>query len=54
MAMIWFGYKVYRRLSAAKLIVAGDVGSKFGDGVRKTAEDSSVKRSDGSVINPQC
>jgi len=52
-AMIWFGYKVYRRLSAAELIIAGDVGRNFSDAVQKMADDSSVQRGDGSVINPK-
>jgi hypothetical protein len=41
-AMIWFGYKVYRRLTAAELLVAGEVGRKCGDAVRKTPDDLSV------------
>jgi hypothetical protein len=41
-AMIWFGYKVYRRLTAAELLVAGEVGRKCGDAAQKTPDDLSV------------
>ncbi|HEY7310392.1 MAG TPA: hypothetical protein VH643_13590 [Gemmataceae bacterium] len=53
-AMSWFGYKVYRRLSAAELIVAEDGGRKFGDAFRPPTNNSSVTGNDGSAIKPQC
>ena len=52
LAMIGFGYMVYRRLSAAYPLVAGKVGRKCSDAVRKTADDLSVQPGEGFSNKP--